>query len=53
MHKLKDNCDTKSMQVLLIQEIVSMMSADDEEDMKSAARWIRDMAIDLGDGIRI
>lgn len=48
--KLKTNCITKSMEVLLIQELVSMMSADDNEDVNSALKWIRDLAIDLGEG---
>lgn len=30
-----------------------MMSAEDEEDMKAAGKWLRDIAIDLGDGVRI
>ena len=48
--KLKQNCPTKSMQVLLFSEVVSMMNANDEKDAKTASKWLRDMKADIGDG---
>ena len=35
------------MQVPLLQEVISMMSAEDEAEIRDAARWIKDMRIEL------
>jgi hypothetical protein len=38
------------MEVLLLQEVVAMMSAEDEAEMRDAVRWFRDMEVVLLDG---
>ena len=43
-------CHTKSMEVLLLQEVVAMMSAEDEAEMRDAVRWFRDMEVVLLNG---
>ena len=35
------------MEVLLLQEVVAMMSAEDESEMRDAVRWFRDMEVVL------
>jgi len=46
--KLATNCPTKSMEVLLLQEIVqTFMSADDESQVFDAVSWLRDLKIEL------
>jgi len=46
--KLATNCQTKSMEVLLLQEIVqTFMSADDESQVFDAVSWLRDLKIEL------
>jgi hypothetical protein len=37
------------MEVLLLQEVVAMMSAEDEAEMRDAVRWFRDMEVVLID----
>ena len=46
--KLATHCPTKSMEVLLLQEIVqTLMSAEDEAQVFDAVKWLRDLKIEL------
>jgi hypothetical protein len=46
---LDKRCETKSMEVLILQEMISMMSPEDEDDLKLALRGIRDMRIEISE----
>ena len=51
MSKLATHCPTKSMEALLLQEIVqTFMSAQDEAQVCDAIKWLRNMKIDLPQG---
>ena len=52
--KLATHCPTKSMEVLLLQEIVqTLMSADDEAQVFDAVSWLRNLKIELNGGDKV
>ena len=52
--KLATHCPTKSMEVLLLQEIVqTLMSADDESQVFDAVTWLRNLKIELNGGDKV
>ncbi len=49
MRKLENNCPSKSMEVLLFTELVSVMSTENDSDVEFGLKCIRDLKVTLSD----